>query len=382
MGASNTPLYDLIELSGLSQNTTYTTASGGAGDLVGLVDNATYSDDELGNSSTQIGELNTTADADNGVLTIDGVDYNITLADPDNTNVTIIHDNGSSTTNVSGDSFASDIVFIQASPVGGGATRYFAVVDDSVGDLLDITSIQVRSLDFSPAGNDVKIDADQDNNVSICFVLGTLMETPDGLRPIEDIRAGDEVITVDQGAQPVIWSRSWCQPLDNDLRIRRNMPVRIARGALGPGVPNRDLVVSPQHRILLVSKIAERLCGGAEILVPAKKLVGLPGITREKGLQYVNYAHLLFAAHHLLVAQGASTESLLPDRRSLVAIGPKAREELTGFDIRALRPVRPIVENGPLLREIFARHRKNAKPLVDPASVFRHQPGREMQAVS
>ena len=71
MGASNTPLYDLIELSGISSFSTYTTAPGGGGDIIGFVDTATYTDSDGSNSASQIAELN---DSGRSRLTIDGGD--------------------------------------------------------------------------------------------------------------------------------------------------------------------------------------------------------------------------------------------------------------------------------------------------------------------
>ncbi|MEQ3672666.1 hypothetical protein, partial [Pseudophaeobacter sp.] len=106
MGASNTPLPDLIELQSISSNTTFTGTPGGGGDIIGVVDNATYTDDEAGNSNTHIGELNESTDADSGWLMIDGTTYSFELVTPlDNTDdpVTITHDDGLSQTNLYGD---------------------------------------------------------------------------------------------------------------------------------------------------------------------------------------------------------------------------------------------------------------------------------------
>jgi hypothetical protein len=365
MGANNTPLYDLVELSSIGENRTFTTTPGGGGDILGVVDTATYTDGETDNSSTRIGELNETSDADNGVLTIDGVDYNIQLADPDNTLVTVLYNGGANAANLSGDSGSSQVVFIIASPVGGGSDRYFMAVDDSVGDLPDITSVQVRSLDWDPAGNDVQIDLDQNNNVAVCFAAGTRIETPGGPRPVEEIVPGDLVLTLDHGAQPVRWARAKTVPLDNRMRDKRNAPVKIRRGALGAGLPERDLIVSPQHRVLVASKIAERVFGVREILVPAKRLIGLPGITRHRKEQQVIYCHLLFDRHEVIWAEGAPAESLLPDKGTWEGLDPADRATVLSLTGRALSPARPIVEAGAQIKELARRHKKNAKPLVE-----------------
>lgn len=366
MGASNTPLYDLVELSSIGANRTFTTTPGGGGDIIGFVDNATYTDDEAGNSATQIGEINETTDADSGRLFIDGVEYFIQIYTPTNTSnpVTVTYDGGS-TRNLVGDDGTSEVAFIVATPLGGGSDRYFMAIDDDVGDLPDITSVQTRNIDFDPAGDDVQIDLDQNNNVTVCFAAGTRIDTPGGPRPVEEIGPGDLVLTLDHGAQPVRWARAKPVPLDNRMRDKRNAPVRIRRGALGAGMPERDLIVSPQHRVLVASKIAERIFGAPEILVPAKKLIGLSGITRHRKDAQVIYCHLLFDRHEVVWADGAPAESLLPDKGTWDGLDPADREAVLALTGRALAPARPIVETGAQIKELARRHKKNAKPLVD-----------------
>lgn len=381
MGASNTPLYDLIELQGLLDNTTYTTTPGGGGDIIGYVDNATYTDKESVNSATQINELNETYDSDNGVLTIDGVDYVIYLVTPTNSSnpVTVTYNDGASTIDLTGDDYRSQVAFIIAEPIGGGSTRWFMAVDDSVGDLPGITSIQTRNLDWNPSGDDVKITLHSDNNITVCFAAGTLIETETGPRPAEEIRPGCRLLTLDRGPRPVLWRHT--QTLHfapgGDPRQR---PVRIQRGALGPGIPERTLLVSPQHRMLVASKISARLLGAPEVLVPAVRLVGLAGIARDETTQAVTYVHLYLGSHEVILAEGAPSESLLPEREALRALPPAARRELTALARDPVRAARPIVEFGPILRELLRRHRKNAKPLCDPSALSRARAAAERPA--
>lgn len=369
MGASNTPLYDLIELQGLLANTTYTTAPGGGGDIIGTVDNATYTDSHTGNSATNITELNTTADFDNGTISIDGVTYNINLADPDNTNVTITYNGGASTINLTGDSGTSQVVFITADPLGGGSTRWFMAVDDTIGALPDITSIQIRSLDYTPAGQDVKINLDQNNNVTACFAAGTRIETLEGPRAVEALVVGDQVLTRDRGAATVAWIQGETVKLNNEARKQRHAPVRIKRGALGLGVPARDLVVSPQHRMLVVSRIAERLFGAAEVLVPAKMLVGWPGVKRVRGWEVAVYWHIWLGTHEVVLAEGAPSESLLPEEGALAGFSAEARRALLRLAPGAVTPARPILEKGRDVKELLRRHKKNGRALVAPGAV-------------
>jgi len=76
---------------------------------------------------------------------------------------------------------------------------------------------------------------------------------------------------MDRGAQPILGTSARTLAPEALAADPRQRPVRIGRGALGPGRPARDLYVSPQHRIWLRSKIAARMFGTAEVLVPAIK---------------------------------------------------------------------------------------------------------------
>lgn len=352
MGASNTPLYDLIELSGISANTTYTTAAGGGGDILGLVDNATYTDTSGLNTATEIIEINDTTDADNGTLTIDGVTYDIDIYTPNSTNyadrVTITYNNGASTAELYGDSGLSQIAWIVATPQGGGPTRYFTAIQDDVGNLPDITSIQVRGLDTDPAGDDVKINLDQNNTVTACLVSGTLVATPSGERPVEALRPGDLVLTLDTGPQPVLWAgRRAYGP--RDLALNPHMrPVRVPEGVLGAV---RPLMVSPQHCLLLNSRDPPDV----QRLVRAKHLAEASGPLRvARGIRHVCYHHILLQDHHLVRANGVATESFYPGLIGLSGLHPADR-----LAVLALLPGladRPVTQAyGPTARPVLKR---------------------------
>ncbi len=364
MAASNTPVFDLIELSGIHDNATYTRAPGGGGDILGVVENATYSDSDASNSSTNVAELNQDY---GGKFVIDGITYQFTMAVPDSGSdvVTVFHDGG--TTNLSGGGGTSQVVFLQMWPLGGGAARYFVLVDDTVGDLQNITAIQVRTLDYTVAGNDVSINADRNNAVTVCFALGTRIATPLGSRPVEVLTLGDLVDTLDHGPRPIRWCYRRRFDLSSPAEAAARSPVRLAPGALGPGVPDRALVLSPQHRVMIASPIAARMFGTAEVLVPAVKLVGHPGIERVWP-RSVSYVHLHLGQHEIVMAEGAPTESLLRAPMSLSALPPLRRWQLARLPGGADAPARPIVEGRRAIRTLLRRHLKNGKPLLMPSA--------------
>ncbi|MDT9694193.1 Hint domain-containing protein, partial [Streptomyces sp. P9(2023)] len=83
-------------------------------------------------------------------------------------------------------------------------------------------------------------------------------------------------------------------------------------GALGAGVPARDLVVSPQHRVLVGSRIAQRLFGCGEALVAARHLLGLAGVSVDHPAGGLTYLHLGFEHHEIVRSEGMWTESFFP----------------------------------------------------------------------
>lgn len=180
------------------------------------------------------------------------------------------------------------------------------------------------------------------------------------------------MLTLDHGAQEIRWIGSSTFGRGALQRNPKLCPVRIPAGALGHGLPAQDLVVSRQHRVLLRSPIAERMFGSREVLVPAFKLVGLPGVEIVQDLTEVTYWHLLFDNHEIVTSNGALTESLLPGPQAIKSLSPEAAEEIrtifpelfaAGFDPAAAREK---VAHRAKLQRLFDRHAKNAKPLFDP----------------
>jgi Hint domain len=104
-------------------------------------------------------------------------------------------------------------------------------------------------------------------------------------------------------------------------------PVRIAAGALGGGLPLRDMLVSPQHRMLVEGTGPEMWFGTDEVLVAALHMVGAAGVTQ--GLvEGVSYIHIMCDAHEIIMAEGAWTESFQPAARMLDEMDAAQRAEL------------------------------------------------------
>ncbi|WP_217991870.1 Hint domain-containing protein [Rhodobacter maris] len=167
-----------------------------------------------------------------------------------------------------------------------------------------------------------------------CFTSETRLATGTGLVQVGALTPGMRVITRDDGMQELRWigrrSFGW-RALGLNPLLR---PVRIAAGALGPGVPERDMVVSPNHRVLTRGSEAGE---AGERLTMARDLLGQPGITRA-AVSHVEYWQLLFDRHELVLSDGCWSESFQPTPASLAALDAPGRAALgTILDETALR---------------------------------------------
>lgn len=205
-----------------------------------------------------------------------------------------------------------------------------------------------------------------------CFAGGTRIATPSGEVAVEDLTVGQEVVTLDRGAQPIRWIGQRKLGAAELAAAPELRPIRIAAGALGQGLPVRDLCVSPQHRVLLQSEIAQRMFGTDEIFLSAKRLLGLPGITIDEAADEVTYFHLLLDRHEVLWSDGAPTESLFTGPQALKSVGEEAVAEIAALFPEVLSAAyRPVLarrepEKGRRAKRLVARHRKNGKALIGP----------------
>lgn len=224
------------------------------------------------------------------------------------------------------------------------------------------------TLTFGPIlDNGPSVDVD---TLVPCFVAGTMIDTIDGPRPVETLCVGDQVLTLDNGPQCIRWIGS--RTLNSeDLTVKPKLrPIRITADALGEGLPQRDLLVSRHHRMLVRSPIVKRMFGTNEILIPAHKLVDLPGIFVDENVQGVTYFHALFDNHEIVFAEDAPTESLFTGPMALKSVGEGAYEEILSLFPKISSPdyepslARCVPEKGKHISTLIRRHIQNEKALV------------------
>lgn len=141
---------------------------------------------------------------------------------------------------------------------------------------------------------------DPTNAAYLCFLAGTRITTPAGDVPVESLKAGDMVLTASGAARKVRWvgyttvSSRFADP-------QRAFPVRIAAGALDENLPARDLLVSPDHALLIDG-----------VLIHATALVNGLTVTREAVMPPTFlYYHVELTTHDLLLAEGTPAESFV-----------------------------------------------------------------------
>ncbi|WP_299989345.1 Hint domain-containing protein [uncultured Ruegeria sp.] len=215
----------------------------------------------------------------------------------------------------------------------------FTPTDGSV--LQQGTFVSSSVTDFSDDGGSFgSVDIDNGDLGPPCFTPGTLIATPDGPRLIEDLKPGDLVTTADSGAKPLLWIGR-----KSVAATGKFAPIRFDAGVFGLTQP---LLVSPQHRMLIDDWRAPYLYGHDEVLIAAHCLVNGKTVTRVEGGE-VEYIHLLFRRHEIVIANGAKSESYYPghaltrsERRTqaeIYALFP----ELKARGDAAIKTVRPVI---------------------------------------
>jgi len=185
----------------------------------------------------------------------------------------------------------------------------------------------------------VTLDSTNEPTV-VCFLAGTTIRTPHGEVAVETLKRGDLLLTAEGKVRPVIWigrqtvRKRFANPL-------RSFPIRIRASALGQNVPSRDLIVSPDHALLV-----------EDVLIHAGALVNGTSITRETVVPEVFvYYHVELDDHALILAEGAPAETFVDnvdrshfdnwaEHRALFPDG-KATEELLYPRAKSRRQVPP-----------------------------------------
>jgi hypothetical protein len=163
-----------------------------------------------------------------------------------------------------------------------------------------LTTVYASNYDSSadPAGSITSLSSS--TPITACFVAGTNVRTPAGDVAIESLKIGDLVSLSDGRQAPVTWVgiKTVATRFADALRM---LPVRIKAGALADNLPARDMLVSPDHAILV-----------NDMLVQAGALVNGVSIFRERNMPAMfTYYHVELADHSLIIVEGVAAETFV-----------------------------------------------------------------------
>ncbi len=197
---------------------------------------------------------------------------------------------------------------------------------------------------------------DNDRRDRHCFLRGTTIRTVEGDKKVEDLGVGDVLPTVFGGIRPIQWiGRYRYRKSDPAKRWVRNvLPIRIARSALGPNVPNSDLYISEAHALLIDG-----------VLVAAGNLVNDVTITRydARELDELEFFHIKLERHDIIYAEGAPSETLLEVDENALNFVEYLRQY--GAVPTEETPCAPLLRYGYRRGEIKSCFRSAISPLVD-----------------
>ncbi len=163
---------------------------------------------------------------------------------------------------------------------------------------------------------------------TICFVPGTRINTPDGARLVETLAEDDLICTKDNGVQPVRWIGSREVSGGRMIAMPHLRPVRLNANVLAEGEPDGDLIVSPDHRVLVKGAVALDLFNTHEVLVSASDLINDHSIQVDYRCRGVRYIHLLLDQHQIVWANGVEVESFHPAGMQPANMNPAQRENM------------------------------------------------------
>jgi hypothetical protein len=165
----------------------------------------------------------------------------------------------------------------------------------------------------------------------VCFAKGTLIRTPEGDLPIEELSVGDLVFDRDGAEHEIQWIGRRHLHLARSAQFDKWNPVRISRNTFGDGCPYVDTYLSQQHRICVASPQLELLTGSNECLVAARLLTNDTTIRIDRSRSEITYLHILCEEHVILIANGMEAESMSLGPTAMAGVTQAGRQEITAL---------------------------------------------------
>jgi hypothetical protein len=184
-----------------------------------------------------------------------------------------------------------------------------------------------------------------DTVVTLCFAAGTRIATPRGEVPVEQLVAGDKVLTSGGAVRPIAWIGTG-RVLATRGRRNAATPVIVRRGALADNVPLRDLRVTKGHALFIDG-----------VLIPVEELINHRSILWDDRAQEVQIYHIELEMHDVLIADGAPAESYRDDGNRWLF-----QNANSGWNLPPQSPYASVLNGGPVVDAIWRRLLDRSEP--------------------
>jgi hypothetical protein len=192
-----------------------------------------------------------------------------------------------------------------ATPVYNATTGQLVIDDLTSGTVVTLNVGMATSIATPVTGANFSLSIGANGlDISVpCYASGTRILTQSGDVLVEDLAVGDTVVTVRDGGpatRKIVWTGQRSIDIARHPHPELVLPVRILAGAFGPGVPERDLRLSPHHAVFANGCLFE-----------AVSLVNGVTIIQEQNTRSVTYHHIELEEHDVMLAEGLPAESFL-----------------------------------------------------------------------
>lgn len=242
------------------------------------------------------------------------------------------------------------------------------------GDPFDLTNTGTANKDFF--GNITSYSknftqSDGNGGVITCFLSDSMIRTPEGDVPVQDIQVGDSVVAYVDGQQQVrkvVWAGKTRVAVKAGLPDdEAGYPVRILKDALAESVPYKDMLVTPEHCLFFNG-----------LFTPVRMLVNGASIFYDHSITSYDYYHIETEQHSVIVADGVMTESYLDtgnrgsfrQEGTVVSLNAGSHKTVRTWAEDAAAPLvvaQAVVE--PIFRKIEARAKHAGIEAVTPTRV-------------
>lgn len=224
-----------------------------------------------------------------------------------------------------------DLIYLEVIEVNGVAVGFLVTTPLDAGvSYTEIDSGNVHTYDDDEETGGTRLLYTDLESVP-CFCQGTSLMTAAGDQPVDWIRPGDRVMTKDRGFQPVLWVGRTTFPASKLESTPKLRPIRIAAQSIDVQTPAQDLLLSPEHRVLLKSYQVELLFGTDEVFAPIKAVANGGAIAQYLPRHEISYYHILFQNHEIVLAEGLWVESFFPGKMALASLPAKKQAQIRGL---------------------------------------------------